>query len=137
MTLSGYKIQQAQTTQALRDAVMTQGVSLSWPPKELKPNSRVHWAAKANAVKRYKRDCLWNCTAAKIKPFVADSVTLSIVFHPPTNRHFDLDNALASIKPGIDAIAFWIEIDDRHFSYQISRGAPVKHGRVDVTIGVA
>jgi crossover junction endodeoxyribonuclease RusA len=144
MTLSGYNIQKAQTTQALRDAVKTQTVSLPWPPKELKPNARPHWAAKAKAAKKYKNYCDMECWKLYhnrrnliYKYGIQDAIQLSIVFYPPSKRHFDLDNALASVKHGIDAISAAIGIDDRHFSYQISRGSPVKHGRVDVTIEVA
>jgi crossover junction endodeoxyribonuclease RusA len=138
MTLSGYKIQQAQTTQALREAVKTQFVSLPWPPKELKPNARPHWATKAKAVKKYKVDCRWCLLEQRIHYLgTLDRILLSIVFRPPSKRAFDLDNALAASKSGIDAISDSIGIDDRYFSYQISRGEQVKHGRIDVSIGAA
>lgn len=59
---------------------------------------------------------------------------LAIHFSPPDNRKRDLDGMLSSFKQGIDAIADEIGIDDSEFSLVISKGAPVKHGEVQVTL---
>ena len=35
---------------------MTNQINLPWPPRELSPNARVHWAKKAKAAKAYKKE---------------------------------------------------------------------------------
>ncbi len=59
---------------------------------------------------------------------------LIIIFHPPNKRRADLDNMLASFKQGIDAIAGYLKVDDSIFELTISKGEPVKHGKVEVMI---
>ena len=39
---------------------------LPWPPKELSPNARVHWAKKSKAAKAYRLQCGLMTKAAKI-----------------------------------------------------------------------
>lgn len=109
--------------------------SLSWPAKELNPNSRAHWATRAKAAKAYRREA-WAEAWKAYTPFclLDKAVTLSLTFEPPDKRRRDLDNMLASIKPAIDGIADAIGIDDQHFSLRIRRGEPTKGGRVAVEI---
>ena len=47
-----------------------------------------------------------------------------ITFHAPDNRHRDMDNMLASIKAGIDAVAKAIEVDDSRWDLVLERGMP-------------
>ena len=112
-------------------------IRLPWPPKELSPNARVHWAKKSGKAKRYRQDALMlarpavsRCPAA----LCADTYRLSLTFHPPDRRRRDLDNMLASIKAGIDGIADALGVDDQHFSLRLERGEPTKGGEVVAVI---
>jgi crossover junction endodeoxyribonuclease RusA len=110
-------------------------VTLPWPPKELSPNARVHWAKKAKAAKGYGIDAHFASFARGNSPPPAGSAPLvSITFYPPDNRRRDLDNMLASIKSGLDGIASAIGIDDSKWSLTIRKGEPVKGGRVIVEV---
>lgn len=107
-------------------------LTFPWPPRELSPNARVHWAVKAKAAKNYKADCLILCQAAKIKCGKMDAPYFSIEFCPPNSRRRDIDNCFASFKGGIDAISHQLGVDDSKFIYFLSRGPVQKHGGVRV-----
>lgn len=105
-------------------------VLLGWPPKELSPNGRVHWAKKAKAAKAYRAAAYflsqpgWNNPGANV----------AITFRPPDRRKRDLDNMLASIKAGLDGIAQAIGVDDSKWTISIAKGEPIKGGLVTVEI---
>lgn len=90
---------------------------LPWPPRELSPNARQHWARLARAKKVYRRTC-W---AAAIEQRlhlrgVADGpLTLSLQFGAPDARRHDRDNLLARMKAGIDGVCDALQIDDQRF----------------------
>ena len=109
-------------------------LSFPWPPKELSPNARVHWATRAKAAKKYKTDCLLMCWTAGIHALYLDTYAISITFHPPSKRRADADNMLASFKSGLDAISDFTGIDDSNFTITFSKSTPVKHGAVKVVI---
>ena len=111
-------------------------VRLPWPPKELSPNARVHWAQKAGKAKRYRQDAcvLTLCQINRAGINWIESYALHLTFCPPDRRRRDLDNMLASIKPGIDGIADAIQVDDQHFSLTLKRGEPTKGGEVIAVI---
>lgn len=112
-------------------------VTLPWPPAALSPNSRVHWAKKASATAKYRSDCAYACMAAGIRRLDYlgwQGVQAHLVFCPPSRRSFDLDNALASIKAGIDGAAQAIGIDDSRWTFAIERGSPCKGGAVILTV---
>lgn len=119
-------------------------MTFGWPPKELSPNARSpgNWWNKSKAAKSYKSDCILTCRAARVSTMAAvtsygeggHKPVLIIIFNPPDNRKRDLDGMLSSFKQGIDAIADEIGIDDSHFSLVISKGEPVRHGQVEVTL---
>ena len=108
---------------------------LPWPPKELSPNARVHWAKKAKAAREYKSSCMWSLWYEKLplpaNPW-AGKKSFKIEFSPPSERRADLDNMLAAIKPGIDALAHVTGVDDSEFQFTISKAPPVKGGAVRV-----
>ena len=112
-------------------------IRLPWPPKELSPNARVHWAKKAKAAKQY-RELAWAQTLlngdADAPIDWIECYNLRLTFHPPDRRRRDLDNMLASIKAGIDGIADAIQVDDQHFSLTLQRGEPTKGGEVVAVI---
>lgn len=107
-----------------------------WPPRELSPNARPHWAVKAKAAKIYKQDCDWLCVSAGWGGEYqgAAGVNLAITFRPKSKRRQDLDNMLSSIKPLIDSLSWWTTIDDSKFSISIKKGEPIKGGAVEVEI---
>lgn len=107
-------------------------IKYPWPPKELSPNSRVHWSKKSEAAKKVKRDAYYLTREAN--PSVSEAPTLSIVFNPPTSHKNDIDNCLSRCKALIDGIAMAINIDDSKFKYTIQMGEKVKGGCVAVDI---
>jgi len=61
---------------------------------------------------------------------------LKLIFYPATKRAFDLDNALASMKPAIDGLAIGLGINDKQFCpITLDRGECDKNPRVEVFIG--
>lgn len=101
-----------------------------WPPKELNPNARVHWAVKSKHAKQMKQ-MAWAITM-QAKPNITDGVRLEITFLPPTAQRFDIDNCLARCKSLIDGISLAIGIDDSAFHISISKGEPITGGAVMV-----
>ncbi len=108
-------------------------VTLPWPPKGLRPNSRAsHWAAHHRAFKAHKFACIKACWAAGlIRKIDWAALHVQLVFHPPPDGQArDMDNMMAAMKAGIDAIAHVTGIDDRLWDPLSARGEPVKGGAV-------
>lgn len=103
-------------------------VILPWPPSELSPNARCHWAKKAKAAKSYRAIGAWSAVGG------TPGRTVVITFNPPDRRPRDLDNMLASIKSGLDGIASSIGIDDSQWSLTIRKGGPIQGGLVTVEV---
>ena len=115
--------------------IETVSVDLPWPPSALKPNgSHGHWAKKSSAAKAYRITCAWACREAGLVPTGIDRAHLTIRFHAPDKRRRDLDNMLATIKCGLDAVSEAIGVDDSKFGLTILRGEPIKGGRVVISI---
>lgn len=108
-------------------------VDIPWPPAILSPNARGHWAKLAKAKRVYRRDCTMLAIAAgaRMRKW-PDNLALRITFRPPTHRRYDLDNALARIKAGLDGIADAIGVDDSGWSIAIAKGEPGGFVRVEV-----
>ncbi len=104
-----------------------------WPPKELSPNARVHWAKLAKAKARYAIDCGWAAKAHigqhstialtidrrrfPLKPPVRAEVTFIV----PDNRRRDSDNHMAMLKPLWDGlVAIEVLEDDSHDKLKIA-----------------
>lgn len=105
-------------------------IILPWPPKELSPNARVHWAAKSKAAKAYRHACRVLFMAAGIKA-PPGKIVLTLEFVPPTRHSMDDDNLIARFKAGRDGIADALGVDDKHFTTQFwLRSEPVKGGSV-------
>ena len=89
---------------------------LPWPPKELSPNARVHWAKKSKVAKAYRAQCGFITKAAKVVvPVTEGRLHLWLTFYPPDKRRRDDDNMIASFKSGRDGIADALGIDDCRF----------------------
>lgn len=105
---------------------------LPWPCTELWPNRRHHWRKRAAAAKAYRRDCGWLAIEADMTLPEEGVIPLAITFRAPTRRSYDLDNALAAIKAGIDGCCDAWHVNDKRFTYTLSRGDPVPGGAVEV-----
>lgn len=66
-------------------------IVLPWPPKELSPNARCHWAKLAKAKKTYRAACAWQAKVQGAKPIMVDKLHLTLTFHAPTRRAYHLD----------------------------------------------
>lgn len=110
-------------------------VTLPWPPKELSPNARTHWAKLAAVKKAYRTECFMQARIAGVTRQKATRAHISISFVPPDRRGRDLDNCLASIKAGLDGIADALFIDDKHWTITLEM-SPEIDGMVKVGIEV-
>lgn len=112
-------------------------LELPWPPKELSPNARVHWAVKSKKAKAYRSACyLLAKQAGLVAP--AGDLLLSLEFLPPDRRRRDDDNLLAAFKAGRDGLAEAMGIDDSRFATQIRLSDETRPGGcVRVAVGVA
>ncbi len=109
---------------------------LPYPPPELNPNKRLHWAAKIK-IKNAEKE-MGIALSCKYKGSLSGDCALSLIFHAPTKRFFDLDNALASCKPMIDGLAIGLGINDKNFRpITIDRGVCDGNARVEVRITCA
>lgn len=122
-------------------------LSLPWPPRELSPNARIHYLAKARAVKAYREQAYWLTAASRdaeradhaanfliIKRPKDSPITLAFTFHPPDKRKRDLDSMFSSCKAAIDGIADALGVNDVLFEFNLKRADPVKGGCVKVQI---
>lgn len=114
---------------------MALSVLLPWPPKELSPNARIHWTQLAKAKKAYRAACAWTAKEQGARRIDADKLHMALVFYPPSRRAYDLDNALARMKSGLDGLADVLGVDDRHWSLSIDRSEQIG-GYVKVHVGV-
>lgn len=104
---------------------MAQTITLPWPPKELSPNARVHWSKLSRAKKAYRVACAWHAKAQGARKVQADALHLTLTFHAPTRRAYDLDNALARLKSGLDGLADVLGVDDSRWTLTIAKGGTV------------
>jgi len=93
-------------------------VTLPWPPKDLSPNARLHWAKLAKVKKAYRHACRALALQAGLGAVFShecNRMHVSLVFYPPDRRQRDQDNMLAAMKSGLDGLADAMRIDDRKF----------------------
>lgn len=109
-------------------------VTFTWPDKALSPNTKSHWAVKAKAAKVYRSTCYFAALYAKVKAKWTGPIIVSLEFHPPSRRHFDMDGLLSRMKSGLDGLADALQVNDSRFQLHLSIGEVVKHGAVVVTI---
>lgn len=117
---------------------MTSRAYLPWPPRILWPNARVHHMVLYRAKKEYGERCAWYCLACKTKELHgAERVNARITFHPPDRRRRDMDNMLAAIKAGIDAVAEHVMVDDSKWTMTLAVGEPKINGGVEILLEAA
>ncbi len=111
-------------------------VVLPWPPKELSPNARQHWARHFKAKKAYRTECYMQARIAGVTTQSlagAPKAHVSLTFYPPDRRARDADNMIAAMKSGLDGLADALGLDDRHFRITFDV-APTIGGMVKVQI---
>lgn len=114
-------------------------IELPWPPKELSPNGRLHWAKKRQYTTNYKGEG-WAYTLAAMYPKHAvdfdwpEQIEMTITFYPPDKRRRDDDNIIGSFKAGRDGVAIALNVDDSRFRPTYKFGQVVKGGKVTVEI---
>lgn len=110
-------------------------IDLPWPPRELHPNARVHWAKRHKHTRAAREYAYW-LTEIEIGPVAADAIAVTITFHEPDKRRRDMDGMLSNVKAYCDGIADAIEVDDSRWSLTIRRGEIVRGGNVRFEIEV-
>ena len=100
-------------------------LTLAWPPRELSPNARTHWAVLAKAKRTYREACAMTAIRQGAKRIGADELHLTLTFYPPSRRAFDLDNALSRMKSGLDGLADVLGVDDSRWSLTIRKADTV------------
>ena len=102
-------------------------IFLPWPSTKLSPNARVHWAVLNAEKRRYKQACyiLAKNALKDVGRPKSEKLHLDIEFFPPSRREYDLDNALARLKAGLDGIAYAIGVDDKHWSISIKKSSEI------------
>lgn len=99
-----------------------------WPPRILSPNSRGHWAVKAQAFKAAKALAFYATKESK-HPV---ALRFILVFCPPDYRRRDADNLIASCKAYLDGMAAAWGVDDSLFRWSFDFGPVIPGGRVIV-----
>lgn len=113
-------------------------ITLRLPPRELSPNWRGHWAAKAAKIKAYRSLAAWESGLEVIRNDWSSCrrATAQATFYHATRRRRDADNLLGLCKPIFDSLQDSGVIDNdsglTHLPVQceIDRDNP----RVEITI---
>tara|TARA_B110000444_G_C18724334_1_gene540068 strand:+ start:102 stop:485 length:384 start_codon:yes stop_codon:yes gene_type:complete len=74
------------------------------PPRELQPNHRCHWRAKARAVKLYRNVACGVVLGTFIPNEPLGSLLVQATFYHASKRRRDRDNLLASLKAAFDGM---------------------------------
>lgn len=93
---------------------LTFELELPWPPRQLSPNARGHWATTAKAKKAYRARCGAIARQAGVGVLLdgRSALAVHLRFFPPDRRPRDWDNLLASMKAGLDGVADAMGVDD-------------------------
>jgi crossover junction endodeoxyribonuclease RusA len=100
----------------------------------LNPNKRLHWALKAKVTSKARTTWGWELT--RFKASLKGKTEFAITFAPPDKKRRDVDNAIASSKPLLDALADITGIDDSKFKIAWGREfmRPMQGGAVFVEV---
>ena len=109
-------------------------IRLPWPAKELSPNARLHWAAKAKHTKAARTTAYWLTEASGALVEGDGAIPLRITFRAPDKRQRDRDNCISACKSYMDGIADALAVNDRRFEPTYAWGEPVKGGAVEVAL---
>lgn len=119
---------------------MTLRVELSWPHKDLSPNSRAHFMAVSRAKKAAKSEAGWATKIAmgRDKPtFPEGKIGVRVLAFPPKNWSTgDDDNITARLKAAFDGIAAALDLNDSRFRQDgVTWGAKTELGSIVIEIG--
>ena len=119
-------------------------IELPWPPRELSPNARVHWTAKAESSQTAKaQGCYLMMGLMQSHDWIKDEPIYVVgkdceatyTFHPPDKRKRDIDNFLAMMKNYQDGVCAALGIDDSRIKRTVIEwGAVVKGGKVTLRL---
>lgn len=90
-------------------------IELPWPPPQLSPNKRLHWAALAKYKHRYREECAI-ATQAFLVEIPKGPLAMRLTFFRPDRRTYDRDNLLARMKSGLDGMCDALGINDNRFT---------------------
>lgn len=112
-------------------------LTFPWPPRQLNPNYRSHWAAKARVARGYRQTC-WLMARQAGARFEGDGpIPVSIRFCPPPDgKKRDDDNMIAAFKSGRDGLADALRVDDHRFRTTYTVDPDSALGCVEVTLGI-
>jgi len=114
---------------------MLNKITLSWPPKQLNPNARVHYQQKARVVKKYRAECYILTRQSGVELPKTDKIHLFVDFYQPDKRRRDQDNIEASMKAAYDGIADALGVNDNRFViHPFVRDEIINGGKVIITI---
>jgi|SRR3990172_8148013 len=94
-------------------------IELPYPAKELNPNSRCHWAVKAESARQARKYAKYVTYALSPGQFAElrkhTKIEYQIVARPKRNRRRDDDNLISSCKNFRDGIAEALGVNDTIF----------------------
>lgn len=112
-------------------------LTLPWPPSALSPNHRhAHWSTLARARRRFRTACAITALSQGANRLAGPPGALAVHlrFIPPDRRRRDLDNCLASMKSGLDALADVLGVDDSRWELSASLDRDEVGGMVKVEV---
>ena len=109
---------------------------MPWPPSELSPNGRLHWAQFAKAKKMFRERCYYETLQQRQSQGdgLVGKLKLEMTFYRPQKRDYDRDNLLARCKAMLDGVADGLKINDKRFDTIAVRVADEIGGYVVVRI---
>lgn len=93
-------------------------ILLPWPPRELHPNGRAHWGAKARYAKKQRAEAILLAKQAgydKVDWPKEGRLCVWITGYARDRRRRDADGLLSSVKWALDGIADVMDVDDSRF----------------------
>ncbi len=109
-------------------------VPLPWPDRQLHPNARLHWAAKAKATKKARHLAQWSCIERGLRSIEGDNLTVTVNFIPPNNIRRDTDGMISSCKAYLDGVSDVVGIDDSKWDIRFKRASPKAPGSVLIEV---
>ena len=110
-------------------------LQLPWPPRNLFPNVHQHWQVKARDARLVKRAGRFIAMERGVTHDKKKHYRVTLVFCPPSRRHFDRDNLLAAMKHTLDGMCQGLGIDDNNIKPVTEMGPVVgMPGKVEATI---
>lgn len=109
-------------------------ISLSWPPKELFVDDRIHLAEKTRMTKKYRTSAFYAARLSGENVNHGGLIDLHITFRPPDRRKIDSNGCLNAIKAGFDGISDALGADVSRFRYIVEIGNSTSCGEVRVIV---